>query len=206
MAVGVLALQGAFKEHVDRLEELNVDAVEIRNPEELTKIDGLIIPGGESSTISLVAEEWNLIKPLQKWIDEDRPVFGTCAGMIFIAKDAKNQKKNGQKLLGKLDIEVSRNFFGRQNKSFEDDVKSSLDGKSHLGLFIRAPGIIGVGKDVDVIGTIEYGKQDQMPVAVQQGSLLATCFHPELIQDHFWHAHFLGIVKTVTAKKSEFKL
>eukprot|EP00472_Partenskyella_glossopodia_P004480 CAMPEP_0197518856 /NCGR_PEP_ID=MMETSP1318-20131121/4106_1 /TAXON_ID=552666 /ORGANISM="Partenskyella glossopodia, Strain RCC365" /LENGTH=211 /DNA_ID=CAMNT_0043069511 /DNA_START=51 /DNA_END=686 /DNA_ORIENTATION=- len=204
MTIGVLALQGAFAEHIDCLKKLGVSTVQIRNPDELTKIDGLVIPGGESSTISLVAEEWKLIEPLQKWITENRPIFGTCAGMIFIAKDAHNQKKNGQKLLGKLNIVVDRNHFGRQKFSFECNVKTDIDQKKHSGIFIRAPGILDVGEGVSVLGTIEHGEKKDMAVAVRQDSLLATCFHPELTEDLAWHAYFLKMVKD--AKMSKFEL
>mmetsp|Transcript_13079 Transcript_13079/g.18077 ORF Transcript_13079/g.18077 Transcript_13079/m.18077 type:complete len:211 (+) Transcript_13079:38-670(+) len=201
--IGVLALQGAFKEHVTMLEKLEVEAVEIRNPKELEDVSGIIIPGGESSTISLVAEEWKLIDPLTKWISEDRPIFGTCAGMIFIAKDAKNQKKDGQKLLGKLNIVVDRNHFGRQKFSFEGQVSTDLDNQKHSGIFIRAPGILSVGEGVKVLGTIEHNDK-KMPVAVQQGSLLATSFHPELTEDTVWHKHFLKMVKS--SAKDKFDL
>mmetsp|Transcript_14386 Transcript_14386/g.17260 ORF Transcript_14386/g.17260 Transcript_14386/m.17260 type:complete len:215 (-) Transcript_14386:209-853(-) len=193
--IGVLALQGAFEEHVTMMTKLGVDTCEIRNPEELEGLHGIIIPGGESSTISLVAEEWKLVDPLKKWVTEGRPVFGTCAGMIFVSKDAKNQKKHGQTLLGKLDIVVDRNHFGRQKFSFEGKVNTELDDKEHSGIFIRAPGILSVGKDVKILGTIEHGDKKDMAVAVQQGSILATCFHPELTEDELWHTYFLKIVK-----------
>ncbi|GAB5362972.1 hypothetical protein AAMO2058_000844300 [Amorphochlora amoebiformis] len=182
LKIGVLALQGAFAEHIRVLKNLDIQAVEIRNPSELEDIDGLIIPGGESSTISLVAQRWNLITPLQKWITEDRPIFGTCAGMIFISKDAKNQKKHGQALLGKLDICVERNYFGRQNLSFETNLNTTLDKNKHVGIFIRAPGIVDVGKEVTVLATIDHKDKKAMPVAVRQVHLkTAQIFHQRIL-------------------------
>mmetsp|Transcript_29527 Transcript_29527/g.55241 ORF Transcript_29527/g.55241 Transcript_29527/m.55241 type:complete len:121 (+) Transcript_29527:556-918(+) len=115
--------------------------------------------------------------------------------MIFLSKDAKNQKKNGQKLLGVLDVVVDRNHFGRQKFSFEGEISSTIDNKKHNGVFIRAPGILEVGKRTKVLGTIEHDKCKTFPVAVQQGSLLATSFHPELTDDTAWHLHFLEMVK-----------
>ena len=118
LTIGVLALQGAFLEHIKILRQLGAQAVEVRKPVQLTALDGLIIPGGESTTMGLIAERWGLVEPLRQWVHSQRPTWGTCAGMILLAEHATGQKQGGQPLLGGLDITVNRNYFGRQTESF----------------------------------------------------------------------------------------
>jgi 5'-phosphate synthase pdxT subunit len=186
MKIGVLALQGAFIEHANQLKKLGVTPVEVRLPEHLDGLDGLIIPGGESTTIGKLATSYGLMQPLQAFA-ANKPTWGTCAGMIFLAKDLG---QNSQPILGLMDITVDRNAFGRQIDSFEVNVpiKNIGDAPFHA-VFIRAPVVISVRPQVDVLGTLEDGRI----VAVQQGHLLATAFHPELTDDTRLHHYFLEI-------------
>lgn len=192
MKVGVLALQGDFIEHIHMLKSLGVDAVEVRKPDELRDLDGLIIPGGESTTFGKLATEFGLIEPIRALCKSGKPVWGTCAGMIFLAKDSGR----AQPLLGVLDIQVKRNAFGRQVDSFEVDLNvpaltSVANGsdphRPFHAIFIRAPLIEQVGKGVDVLAKLDDGTI----VAAQQGNLLATSFHPELTKDTRFHRYFI---------------
>lgn len=188
MKIGVLALQGAFIEHEKKLRALGVEAVEVRLPEDLEDLDGLIIPGGESTTIGKLAVEYGLVEPLRKFA-QTRPTWGTCAGMIFLAKEIGIDR---QPILGVLDIRVNRNAFGRQVDSFEVDLPISVLGEEPFhAVFIRAPVVTGTGKDVDVLAKLEDGQV----VGVQSGHLLATAFHPELTDDNRLHEYFLKLVK-----------
>lgn len=191
--IGVLALQGAFIEHVKMLREIeNVEAFEVRTPEELAAgLDGLILPGGESTAIGLLAERWGLVDPLKKWIGDKKPIWGTCAGMILMANEAFGQKKNGQTLLGGLDVVVNRNHFGAQVASFECDLETSCFDHNVRALFIRAPGIVSAGKSVEVLA-----KYNEVIVAVKQANILATAFHPELTPDLSWHKMFVDMVRS----------
>lgn len=201
MKIGVLALQGAFREHILKLQALGVDAVEVRLPRELDDLDALIIPGGESTTMGKLAEAFGLLEPLKAFTRE-KPAWGTCAGLIMLAARAQRQKKGGQPLLGGLDITVDRNYFGRQVDSFEADLDvpalaevarpEDPQGPFHA-IFIRAPAVIEVGPEVEVLARLP----DQGPiVAVRQGHLLGTAFHPELSNDLRFHRYFLEMVKT----------
>lgn len=187
MKIGVLALQGDFIEHVHMLEKLGVEAVEVRLPEHLEGLDGLIIPGGESTTIGKLAVEYGLVEPMRSFV-QSKPAWGTCAGMIFLARNAGME----QPLLGVMDITVDRNAFGRQVDSFEQDidVKHIGDNPYHA-VFIRAPLVKHVDneKDVEVLATLEDGRI----VAVRQGHLLATSFHPELTDDDRLHRYFIEL-------------
>ncbi|HUF40136.1 MAG TPA: pyridoxal 5'-phosphate synthase glutaminase subunit PdxT [Anaerolineales bacterium] len=191
MKVGVLALQGAFAEHVAALERLGVEAVEIRKPDELEALDGLIIPGGESTTIGKLAVDFGLFEPLQAFAGE-KPVWGTCAGAILLSRDAMRE----QPLLGVMDITVERNAFGRQVASFEVDLP--VPALSELGnghepfhaIFIRAPLIASVGEDAEILASLEDGRI----VAARQRKLLATSFHPELTRDDRFHRLFLSMI------------
>jgi 5'-phosphate synthase pdxT subunit len=191
MKIGVLALQGDFAEHIKMLKQLNVEAVEVRLPEQLKSLDGLIIPGGESTTIGKLAEAYHLIEPLREF-GQRHAVWGTCAGAIFLSNDVSRD----QPLLGMMDIKVQRNAFGRQIDSFETDldipeVKQATGTKNdYHAVFIRAPIIESVGKDVKVLAKVEDGRI----VAAQQGHLLATSFHPELTDDTRFHEFFLSLV------------
>lgn len=187
--VGVLALQGAFIEHEQRLRELGATPVEVRLPEDLSGLDGLIIPGGESTTIGKLATTFGLIEPLREFA-RDKPTWGTCAGMIFLARDIGIDR---QPILGLMDIVVNRNAFGRQIDSFETDLTiKGLDNGPFHAMFIRAPIITEAGPEVDVISRLEDGRI----VAAQQGHWLVTAFHPELTKDSRLHARFLKLIES----------
>ena len=179
MRIGVLALQGDFAEHVVMLRRLGVAGVEVRLPEHLVDVDGLIIPGGESTTIGKLATRWGLMDPLRAF-GKAKPIWGTCAGAIFLSKDAHRD----QPLLGLMDITVERNAFGRQVDSFEVglDVPALTAGEG-------APLIEKVGAGVDVLARLDDGRI----VAARQGHLLATSFHPELTGDARFHRYFLSL-------------
>jgi 5'-phosphate synthase pdxT subunit len=185
-AVGVLALQGDFREHLKVLTEVGADAFEVRTPAELERADALIIPGGESTTIGKLADRFGLITPLRDRIIEGMPVCGTCAGMIFLAASVT---EGGQHLLGVLDVVVERNAFGRQNESFEADVDIAGFDTRFPAVFIRAPWVAKLGAGVEALATIS-----QHPVMVRQGSLLATSFHPELTGDHRIHRMLIDLI------------
>jgi len=192
MKIGVLALQGDFAEHISTLEHLGVEACQVRLPEQLKTLDGLIIPGGESTTIGKLAEDYHLIEPIRKF-SEKHAIWGTCAGAIFLSKDASRR----QPLLNLMDITVERNAFGRQVASFETDldipVLRGLDGQEerpYHAVFIRAPLIESVKGTTQVLATLPDGRI----VAAQQGNLLATSFHPELTADDRFHRYFLTMV------------
>ncbi len=188
MKIGVLALQGAFIEHVKMLRQLDVDAVEVRLPQQLEGLDGLIIPGGESTTIGKLATSYGLVKPLRDFA-LSKPTWGTCAGMIFLAKDIGIEE---QPILAAMDIQVNRNAFGRQVDSFETDLKiQGLGDERFHAVFIRAPIVIAVEPHVNVLSRLEDGRI----VAARQDHLLATSFHPELTNDLRLHSYFCAIVK-----------
>lgn len=189
MKIGVLALQGAFIEHIKMLRQLGVEAVEVRLPRDLEGLDGLIIPGGESTTIGKLAVEYGLIEPLRAFAQK-RPTWGTCAGMIFLAKDLGKDK---QPILGLMDIHVDRNAFGRQIDSFETDlpIKIFAPNLPYHAVFIRAPVVTKVDPGVEILGQLEDGRI----VAVQQDHLLATAFHPELTDDLRFHQYFVNLIR-----------
>ena len=195
--LGVLALQGAFREHISMLERLNVEAEEVRLSMQLDDLDGLIIPGGESTSMGLVAERWGLVEPLRQWVHGGRPTWGTCAGMILLAERATGQKLGGQALIGGLDVTVNRNYFGRQVDSFEADLDVPALGETPFhAFFIRAPAITAVADDVETLTTVAAMQDDSEPViaAVRKGPILATAFHPELTNDLRWHRYFVQMV------------
>jgi 5'-phosphate synthase pdxT subunit len=190
MRIGVLALQGDFIEHEQILKSIGIDAVEVRLPEQLRDLDGLIIPGGESTTFGKLAAEFGLIEPLRAFCQSGKPAWGTCAGMIFLAKDVGRK----QPVLGLMDVKVKRNAFGRQVDSFEVDLdipalNAIENGQPHPfhAIFIRAPLLESVGKGVEVLAKLDDGTI----VAARQGKLLATSFHPELTQDTRFHRYFV---------------
>jgi pyridoxal 5'-phosphate synthase pdxT subunit len=188
MKVGVLALQGAFIEHEKMLESLGAEAAQVRLPEHLDGLDGLIIPGGESTTIGKLAVEFGLIEPLREFA-QAKPTWGTCAGMIFLAKDIGVDR---QPILGLMDIKVNRNAFGRQVDSFETELPiKPLGDEPFHAVFIRAPVVTEAGANVDVLATLGDGRI----VATQQGHWLATAFHPELTHDTRLHAYFMDMIK-----------
>src|SRR3954451_23627801 len=175
LTIGVLALQGAFIEHIKMLRQLGVAAVEVRKPEQLADLDGLIIPGGESTTMGLIAERWGLVEPLRQWVHNGRPTWGTCAGMILLAERATGQKQGGQPLLGGLDVTVNRNYFGRQTESFETMlVVPQLGAEPFHAVFIRAPAITEVGDQAEVLARVHTAQGTDVIVAMRQGPILAT--------------------------------
>lgn len=191
MRIGVLALQGDFAEHQVMLEKLGVEAVQVRLAEQLDGLDGLIIPGGESTTIGKLATDFGLMEPLREF-GRQHGIWGTCAGAIFLSKDARRK----QPLLELMDITVERNAFGRQVDSFEIDMdipalKSTGSDAPYHAVFIRAPLIESVGAGVDALAALEDGRV----VAARQGHLLATSFHPELTADDRFHRYFLEMLK-----------
>lgn len=195
MKIGVLALQGAFIEHEKMLKSLGAETVQIRLPEQLTDLDGLIIPGGESTTIGKLAVAFNLMEPLQQFASI-KPTWGTCAGMIFLAKDLGH---NHQPILGLMDITVNRNAFGRQIDSFEANLDiHGLDSPFHA-VFIRAPVATKAEPGVSVLCKLD----DERIVAAKQGHLLATAFHPELTNDPRLHGYFLDMVEKYAGDSSD---
>ncbi|MFZ4664055.1 MAG: pyridoxal 5'-phosphate synthase glutaminase subunit PdxT [Caldilineaceae bacterium] len=195
LKIGVLALQGAFIEHIGMLQRLGVEAIEVRKAEQLADLDGLIIPGGESTTMGLVAERWGLVEPLRAWVKAGKPVWGTCAGMILLAERAVGQKQGGQPLLGGLDVLVNRNYFGRQVDSFETELQVPLWAEAPFhAIFIRAPAIVAVGPTVEPLAHVTTPTGETVIAAARQQNLLATAFHPELTADLRWHALFVEIV------------
>ncbi len=188
MKIGVLALQGAFIEHIEILKKLNVEAMAVRLPTELKGLNGLIIPGGESTSIMNLMNSFGLVQPLKRLAKKGLPVWGTCAGMICLANRITD---SDLETLGVMDITVRRNAFGRQIDSFETDLEVPALGKRpYHAVFIRAPVITDVGKKVEIIAKLEDG----MPVAARQESLLVTSFHPELTEDQRFHRYFIKMV------------
>ncbi|KAG6013046.1 hypothetical protein E4U54_007158 [Claviceps lovelessii] len=219
VTIGVLALQGGFVEHINLVRtaaehlKLNVKTIEVRTAEELATCDGLIIPGGESTTISFVAAQSGLLEPLRDYVKtQKRPVWGTCAGLILLSDEANATKKDGQELIGGLSVRVHRNHFGRQIESFESDMDLPFLGEGSApfpGVFIRAPVVEEIlsasGSDVQVLAKLP-GRVDRMKsgvsqantkndsgdiIAVRQGNIMGTSFHPELTDDARIHAWWL---------------
>ncbi|MEW6532287.1 MAG: pyridoxal 5'-phosphate synthase glutaminase subunit PdxT [Thermodesulfobacteriota bacterium] len=186
MKIGVLALQGDFQEHELALRKIGVEAVEVRLSQDLEGLDGLIIPGGESTSIGKLATTFNLIDPLKQFA-KTTPVWGTCGGLVFMAKEVGFD----QPILGVLDMVVERNAFGRQVDSFEEDLDiKGIEGGPFHGVFIRAPEVKEVGPSIEILCRVEDGRI----VAVRNGHLLATSFHPELTDDLRLHRYFVEIV------------
>ncbi|MEV3855652.1 pyridoxal 5'-phosphate synthase glutaminase subunit PdxT [Streptomyces sp. NPDC050095] len=195
--IGVLALQGDVREHLVALAAADAVARPVRRPEELAEVDGLVIPGGESTTISKLAELFGLLEPLRARVRAGLPVYGTCAGMIMLA-DKILDPRSGQETIGGIDMIVRRNAFGRQNESFEAAVDvQGVEGDPVEGVFIRAPWVESVGADVQVLA--EHAGHI---VAVRQGDVLATSFHPELTGDHRIHGLFVDMVREKDASGS----
>jgi 5'-phosphate synthase pdxT subunit len=188
LTIGVLALQGAFIEHVKMLERLGAKAREVRLPTDLEGLDGLIVPGGESTTIGKLLVSYALLEPLRQLVDSGFPIYGTCAGTILLAKDIGGLD---QPLLATMDLVVERNAFGRQLQSFETDLEiAGLGEEPFRAVFIRAPAIKTVGPTVETLAKLDNGTI----VAAREGSLLVSCFHPELTDDDRFHRSFLKLV------------
>jgi 5'-phosphate synthase pdxT subunit len=193
----VLALQGDVREHLQALAEADALARPVRRPEELDGIDGLVIPGGESTTMSKLAVEFGLYEPVAAMVAAGLPAYGSCAGMIMLASEVLDGRPD-QRAFGGIDMTVRRNAFGRQVDSFEAPVDiDGIDGGSFHAVFIRAPWVERVGKDVEVLGRVIEGPAAGRIVAVRQGNLLATAFHPELTGDLRVHRFFVAIAADV---------
>jgi 5'-phosphate synthase pdxT subunit len=197
--IGVLALQGDVREHLRALETSGASALPVRRSTELDAVDGLVIPGGESTTIAKLAAAFELTEPLRKRIADGMPAYGSCAGMILLA-DRIVDGVPGQETLGGLHVTVRRNAFGRQVDSFEEPITvAGIEGEPFHAVFIRAPWVESVGEAVEVLGRVEAGPAAGRIVAVRQGGLLATSFHPELAGDARVHALFVQMVKEISA-------
>ena len=191
--IGVLALQGDFEAHLKMLAELGVEGKAVRLPKHLHDLDGIIIPGGESTTIGKLMVLYGLEKPLQQKIREGFPVWGTCAGLILLARETDNALA-GQPSLASMHICVRRNAFGSQRESFETDLSVPVLGEAPFhAFFIRGPAVEAVGPQVEVLATLDDGAI----VAVREGALLGTAFHPEVAGDPRFHQYFLRIVQSV---------
>lgn len=193
--VGVLALQGDVREHLHALEAAGAVATAVRRPDELDDVDALVIPGGESTTMYKLAIAFDLLDPLRKRLAEGMPAYGSCAGMIMLA-DRVADGIAGQVTLGGLDVTVRRNAFGRQVDSFEADVEvEGVDGEPFHAVFIRAPWVEDLGEGVEVLGQVTAGPGAGRIVAVRQGAIMATAFHPEITGDQRVHALFVETVR-----------
>lgn len=201
ITIGVLAMQGAFAEHVAAFEALGVTAREVRTEVELDTVDGIVIPGGESTAIRKALDRGDLLEPLRARIEAGLPAFGTCAGLIVLATAPPD---GAPPCFGLFDVDVVRNGYGRQVYSFEGTVELTDGGGSRTrlpGVFIRAPRITRLGAQVEVVGTIAGGEHAGEPVVVRQGGLLGATFHPELTGERAVHEVFLGMVRGVVSRE-----
>jgi len=192
--IGVLALQGDFAEHEAVLRSIGVEPREVRTAEQLKGLDGLIIPGGESTTFCRLMEDFGMYQPLRAFVQAGMPVWGTCAGMIVLAQQANDLPFP---TLQAIDIEVDRNAYGRQVDSFEADIDAgAIGGGTYHAVFIRAPVVVSVGPQAGVVASCKHADgEPERPVAVRQGNILVTSFHPELTDDSRFHKYFLEIVR-----------
>ncbi|MCM3750343.1 pyridoxal 5'-phosphate synthase glutaminase subunit PdxT [Paenibacillus pasadenensis] len=193
--IGVLALQGAVAEHIRSLQSAGVEAVAVKRTEELDELDGIVIPGGESTTIGKLMRKYGFIEALREFNAQGKPLFGTCAGLIVLAKELQGGEEAH---LGLMDMTVVRNAFGRQRESFETELNIKGIDEPVRAVFIRAPLIGQVGADVDVLSVYN----DEI-VAARQGTLLAASFHPELTDDYRLHAYFADMVREASAAKTK---
>jgi 5'-phosphate synthase pdxT subunit len=218
ITIGVIALQGAIIEHITKLQQIEgVTTIQVRSVEDLQQCDGIIIPGGESTVIGRLAASSGLLEPLRQWTLQGKPTYGTCAGMIMMANRVEGLSPQRQELLGGLDITVRRNYFGSQLGSLTQKVHmedSSTDDSTFPAVFIRAPAVLDVGKGVEILAKLDHyqpksneacdKKGQSVIVAVKQGNLLATAFHPELntdVSDVRWHQKFVDIVRKAKVKE-----
>jgi pyridoxal 5'-phosphate synthase pdxT subunit len=197
--VGVIALQGDFREHIELLKDLGAEAFEVRQPAELERADGVVFPGGESTTMSLLLESSGLLGPLRERLAEGMAALGTCAGMILLAAEIIDGRPD-QHRFGAIDISVRRNAFGRQRDSFEADLDvEGLEEPLHA-VFVRAPVVERAGPEVEVLASVTMGGDGERPVVCRQGNVLVTSFHPELAPDPRLHEIFLRSAGTVGNK------
>lgn len=189
MIIGVMAVQGDFSEHLATLKTLNVQTQEVRLPKDLEGVDGLIIPGGESTTLRKLFDIYKLTDPIKRYAQSGNPIWGTCAGMIMMAQTLTDDRPEPLNL---MNVTVKRNAYGRQLNSFEADIPVSvIKGNPIHAIFIRAPSFTYIGENVEVIGKLNDGT----PVAVKQDNMLATAFHPELTNDARFHKFFISLIK-----------
>ena len=194
LRVGVLALQGDVREHLSALSACGVDALAVRRPAELAALDGIVLPGGESTTIDKLATAFQLREPLIAALHNGLPAYGSCAGMILLANEVLDGTAD-QRTFGGLDVTVRRNAFGRQVDSFESDVElAGIPGRMHA-VFIRAPWVERVGDGVEVVGEVQVPRAGVKIIAVRQGPMLATSFHPEVTGDLRVHRYFVELVR-----------
>jgi 5'-phosphate synthase pdxT subunit len=187
LKIGVLGLQGAVREHIRSVEVCGAEGIVIKTTNQLDEVDGLIIPGGESTTMRRLIDKYNFMEPLRKFGQDGKPMFGTCAGLILLAKNLVGYNEFH---LGLLDVTVERNSFGRQKDSFEAELMITGVGEDFVGVFIRAPHIVEVGEDVEILS-----KHNGRIVAARQGQFLGCSFHPELTDDHRMTQLFINMVK-----------
>jgi 5'-phosphate synthase pdxT subunit len=193
LVIGVLALQGDVREHIAAIEAVGGEALAVRRTGELASVDALILPGGESTAIWRLMRAFDLLDPLREWVADGMPTFGSCAGMILLA-DRVIDAVHGQETIGGLDVTVRRNAFGRQVDSFESEISIPVLGAEPVhAVFIRAPWVEQMGESVEVLGTVTVDGTTH-PVAIRQGHLLATSFHPELTGDLRIHKYFIDRV------------
>ncbi|QKG27568.1 pyridoxal 5'-phosphate synthase glutaminase subunit PdxT [Actinomadura verrucosospora] len=199
--IGVLALQGDVREHARALEQAGARTLKVRRAEELDQVDGLVLPGGESTTMWRLARSFELLEPLRKRIEAGLPAYGSCAGMIMLA-DRIRDGAAGQETIGGIDMTVRRNAFGRQVDSFESAVPlTGMGDTPYHAVFIRAPWVESIGDAVEVLGRAESGPNAGRIVAVRQGRLMATSFHPELTGDFRVHHYFADLVRRAMRKE-----
>ncbi|WP_017729655.1 pyridoxal 5'-phosphate synthase glutaminase subunit PdxT [Halalkalibacterium ligniniphilum] len=191
--IGVLALQGAVREHVKCLESPETEVIAVKKVEQLDDLDGLVLPGGESTTMRRLIDKYGFFEPLKQFAASGKPIFGTCAGLILMATKVVDRKQGHLEL---IDMTVQRNAFGRQRESFETDLMVEGVGEDVRAVFIRAPLIVEVGAEVDVLS-----KFNDEIVAARQGNFLACSFHPELTDDHRFHQYFAQMVKDAKAER-----
>ncbi|MFD2217153.1 pyridoxal 5'-phosphate synthase glutaminase subunit PdxT [Metabacillus endolithicus] len=187
LKIGVLGLQGAVREHIRSIEACGAEGIVVKTTNQLDDLDGLIIPGGESTTMRRLIDKYNFMEPLKAFAESGKPMFGTCAGLIMLAKKLVGYTESH---LGLLDVTVERNSFGRQKDSFEAELMITGVGEDFVGVFIRAPHIVEVGEDVEILS-----KHNGRIVAARQGQFLGCSFHPELTDDHRMTQLFINMVK-----------
>lgn len=193
--IGVLALQGAVREHIRAVENCGAEAIAIKHKEELKDLDGLILPGGESTTMRRLIDKYDFMDALKEFANEGKPMFGTCAGLILLAKNLVGYDTPH---IGVMDVTVERNSFGRQRESFEAELQIKDVADCYPAVFIRAPHIVDVGENVEILC-----KHDDRIVVAREGQFLGCSFHPELTEDYRFTAYFVEMVKEAKAKKTE---